>query len=106
MSPTARTLAYCRAQGWICGVVEKWNPHARIRQDLFGFIDIVAVGNYAITGIQATSTPNMSARVKKIEAEPRSVEWRRAGGRILVIGWSKRGPRGKPKRWTAKEVWL
>ena len=43
MTPTQRTLAECRRRGWTAAVVEKWNPHARIRQDLFGCIDILAV---------------------------------------------------------------
>ena len=35
-SPTQRSLQHCRKNGWIAGVVEKWNQYARIRQDLFG----------------------------------------------------------------------
>ncbi len=42
-SPTSRSLAECRKRGWTAQVVEHWNPHAHIRQDLFGVIDIVAL---------------------------------------------------------------
>ena len=42
-TPTARTLAAMRREGWTVQVVERWNPHARIRQDLFGWADLLAV---------------------------------------------------------------
>ena len=42
-TPTARTLATMRQEGWTVQVVERWNPHARIRQDLFGWADLLAV---------------------------------------------------------------
>ena len=42
--PTQRTLARLRQEGALeVAIVEHWNPHARIRQDLFGFIDILAI---------------------------------------------------------------
>ena len=39
-TPTARSLNRLRADGWLAQVVERWNAHAMIRQDLFGFIDV------------------------------------------------------------------
>lgn len=36
MSPTARSLAHLRELGCRVKVVEKWNPFAKVRQDLFG----------------------------------------------------------------------
>jgi hypothetical protein len=36
MTPTARSLAHLKALGYEERVVEKWNPFAKIRQDLFG----------------------------------------------------------------------
>jgi hypothetical protein len=42
MSPTARSLAHLKALGYQAKVVEKWNPFAKIRQDLFG-ADILAL---------------------------------------------------------------
>ncbi len=29
-SPTSRTLALLKKEGWQAAIVEKWNPHARI----------------------------------------------------------------------------
>jgi len=66
-SPTSRTLKVCRDRGWITGVVEKWNPHAKVRQDLWGWVDLVALDPEApaLYFIQTTSGSNHSSRVKK-----------------------------------------
>lgn len=97
MSPTARTLKHLRERGSIVQVVERWNAHARRRVDLFGIIDIIALHDGAIVGIQATSRSNHSARVQKSLAEPRLVEWLKCGGKYQVASWGKlRG------RWTLR----
>lgn len=36
-------------------MVEKYNTHARVRQDLYGIIDVLCVGNGETVGIQSTS---------------------------------------------------
>jgi hypothetical protein len=38
-SPTQLSLKKLREEGYTVAVVEHWNSFARIRQDLFGFID-------------------------------------------------------------------
>lgn len=104
-SPTQRALAHYRDQGFTCAIVERWNQYAKVRQDLFGCLDLVAIlPSAGILGIQATSGSNVSARVAKILAEPRAGIWLASGGRIHVIGFSKKGPRGKAKRWTPRVV--
>jgi hypothetical protein len=99
-SPTELTLKKWRKAGYLCAVVEKWNPHVKIRQDLFGCIDVLAVGPDGTIGIQSTSYSNVSARVRKIEDMPETVTaLRNAGWRVLVEGWRK------PKhRWESREV--
>lgn len=94
-SPTQRTLKVLRENYQLVQVVEHWNAFARRRQDLFGFIDIVAVGNQTV-GIQCTSASNMSARIKKIREEhgDRLQVLKQAGWRIEVWGW-KKGSDGK-----------
>ena len=42
-SPTQLSLKKLREEGYIVAVVEHWNSFARIRQDLFGFIDLLAL---------------------------------------------------------------
>lgn len=101
LSPTARTLALLRGEGWDAEVVEKWNHVTRTRKDLYGFIDIVGVRDEETIGVQSTSYSNVSARIKKIQAEPKAVKWLRANNRIQVQGWRKIvGSR----RWTCRIV--
>lgn len=119
-SPTQRTLAWCRQHGMTAQVVEKWNPHARIRQDLFGCIDIVACGGHpawikdgvasermrprGIWGIQACAGSSASARVKKAIEQPGLRAWLGAGGLFVVMAWRKQGPRGKAKTWQPRFI--
>ena len=107
-SPTVRSLALLRKQGFHAQVVERYNQYARVRVDLFGFIDIVAIkeGESGVTGVQTTSASNLSARVNKILGIPAAQLWLATGNRILVHGWAKKGPRGKRKLWQTVEKWL
>lgn len=103
-SPTARSLEECRKRGWTCGVVEKFIPYTKTRVDLFGVIDLIALDDQpGCLGIQATSTPNMAARVTKAKGEPRLRVWLERGNRFVVWGWAKRGPQGKRKTYTLRE---
>ena len=104
-SPTQLTLRKWRKAGYTCAVVEKWNSHTKIRQDLYGFIDILAVGgpDNETVGIQSTTYKNVSSRIRKIEdteeLQPALAALRKANWKILVEGWRK------PKhRWECREV--
>ena len=55
VSYTAKTLALLRKEGYEPGIVERWNPYARVRQDLFTIIDIVALDDGQTLGVQTTS---------------------------------------------------
>jgi len=112
MTPTARSLQYLRGRGYHAFVVERWNPYAKIRQDLGGFADIVAWGAprqpcpgesvwpwVGFVAIQAAVTGDLSKRAKKIAPSRPAADWIRAGGRVILIGWSLKGPRGKRKTW-------
>lgn len=89
-SPTQLTLRKLREDGWpLVEVVEHFNPHARIRQDLFGFVDVVAVGPDGTLAIQATSASNVAARVRKIADHANVAAVREAGWAIHVYGWAK-----------------
>lgn len=101
-SPTTRSLARLKSDGWTSAIVEKWNPHARIRQDLFGCIDLVAVRPGCVLGVQACAGASHAARRTKAEEEPRLREWLRAGATFQVWSWSKQGPHGKRKLWTLR----
>jgi len=88
VTPTQRSLAYLRAEGWQVAIVERWNPHARIRQDLFGVFDLLAVRDGVTMGVQVTST-GVASRVKKIADSDMVPALRRAGWTLMVHGWRK-----------------
>jgi len=104
VSPTQRALALCRRHNWTAQVVEKWNPHARIRQDLFGCIDLVMLDDagLGVIGVQVTSGSAHSARVRKSLEEPRLRDWLMAPARFEVWSFAKRGAAGKRKLWTLR----
>lgn len=103
MTPTQRSLALLRSEGWTVAVVEKWNSHIRIRQDLFGFADLLGFRHgWPVWLIQTTSGSNAAARRTKIQENPHAQEWLRCGHGIELHSWAKRGERGKRKLWTCK----
>lgn len=104
-SPTSRTLKWLRDHGWTAGVVERFNSFTKRRHDLLGIIDIVALCPHAtgIVGIQATSGSNHAARRVKSLAEPNLAKWLGNGAGYEIHSWSKKGARGKAKRWTVRQ---
>ncbi len=100
-SPTTRTLKRLRDEGWpAVQVVETWNPHVRQRRDLFGIIDVLAVGPAGVLGVQTTSRGNMSSRRNKMLACEHLVAIREAGMILELDGWDQ--PGGKGSRWRVK----
>jgi hypothetical protein len=99
MTPTQRTLAMLRTDGWTCEVVEKWNPAVKRRHDLFGIFDVLAIRDGETMGVQVTSYSNVAARIRKIAESEHIAAIRKAGWRVCVHGWHK------PKnRWICREV--
>lgn len=99
-SPTQLTLKRLKETGKypLVQIVERWNPFARVRQDLFGIIDLLAIDeNGYVTAIQVTSKSNMRARIRKIEESEALPHLRRAYWTILVEGWYREGRRWKSK---------
>jgi hypothetical protein len=84
-------LKHQREQGYHAAVVEHWNPFAHIRQDLFNWIDIVAVHPQiaGVLGIQTTTASNVNARAIKARGNPALRAWYLAGGRLSIHGWKK-----------------
>jgi hypothetical protein len=106
-SPTSRTLATLRDEGWIAAVVEHWNQYAKIRQDLFGFADIIAFNQSDVLLVQCTDGSSVSKRVDKVRASDMAKVWAEGPCRYLEVwGWAQRGARGKRKTWTARRVKL
>jgi len=110
ISNTSRTLNYIREQGWEADKVEQFNPHAgKFGQckDMFGFGDIVAIGENSIIAIQSCGQSFSEHKRKILEDEivsPKALRWLECGGRLMLIGWRKvklkRG--GKAMRWSPR----
>lgn len=81
MTPTERTLRHLRSLGYLAAVVERWNPHARIRQDLWGWCDVLAV---------QTTASGVAARVRKVQESVTFPRVAAAGVVVEVHGWTKR----------------
>ena len=85
LSPTQRTLKAMREQGRLCGIVEKFNQYGGkfgIRQDLFGFIDIIALDpEQGIVAVQSCGQ-DFSGHVKKLLEERNE----------MVYEWLKHAP--------------
>lgn len=105
LSATQRTLRHLRQQGLVCAIVEKWNPHARMRQDLFQIIDIIALDPLeGVLGIQSTTGSNFSEHRKKLleEQYQKTLDWLSTPGtKLYLYGWRKT----KVKRGSAAVVW-
>lgn len=107
-SPTKLSLAELRKRGYMAAVVEKFNSFIKIRQDLFGILDIIAVHpiKKEVLGIQATSEKggNVSKHQKKIEGNKNLETWLQSGCKFEIWGWAKKGKAGKRKLWTLREI--
>ena len=113
ISATQRTIRELKNRGMICGIVEKFNRFVGpfgIRQDLFGFIDIIALDTEkGIVAIQSCGQ-SFSAHRKKIleEKSLECQEWLKCGGKVELWGWRKLklkkadGKYGKAMRWTPR----
>ena len=113
MTPTQRSKAKLRAEGWTTTPAEQWIPASPagykgplVRKDAFGFGDILAVkiGVPGATLVQVTSGSNVAARIAKIRGIAEAGIWMAAGNRIEVHGWRKVGAAGKRKLWECRVV--
>ena len=110
LSSVQRTLRYLEQQGYITGIVERYNRYAGkhgIRQDLFGVFDLISIMPIGICGVQVCGQ-DFKAHNEKILDSEIALEWLRAGGQIQLIGWRKikatlvNGKKGKAMRWSPR----
>ncbi|TKB74201.1 MAG: hypothetical protein E8D46_10140 [Nitrospira sp.] len=99
MSPTQRSLAHLKTLGYQAKVVEKWNPFAKIRQDVFGADVLALKSGEPVLVIQATTGSNHAARRVKLEEGGFIQLWHGSGATVEIWSWSQQGPRGKRKTW-------
>jgi radical SAM superfamily enzyme YgiQ (UPF0313 family) len=87
MTPSQRTIKHLKDQGYMVANVEHYSYFTKRRHDLWGCIDILAIGNGETLAVQVTSKSNMSARIRKIEDSEALPEMLRSGWRVIVHGW-------------------
>jgi len=88
MSPTQRSLKYLRDEGYLVAIVEHWQPFARIRKDLWGWADLLAIKRGEVLAVQVTSE-GVASRVAKVTISETIGRVREAGIRVEVHGWRK-----------------
>lgn len=99
MTLTLRSRKLLEEQGYTVATVEYYNSFTKRKHDLFGCIDLLAIGNGETLAIQVTSKSNMSARIHKIEDSPALIEMIKSNWRVIVHGWQK----NKSNRFEVKE---
>lgn len=134
-TPTQRTLTECRRRDWLAGTVERYQysfayrgvveaakgrgresvhravhqlkRHGEgVRQDLFGFLDVLAMTGDSMLGIQATTHANLAARFTKMIADKREAVriCLSSGLRVEVWGWRKLEVRVDRRLWHVSVV--
>ena len=106
-SPTQRTLKALRNMGLTVDICERWirnpkHPAGGFRKDMFGFLDLVALSDTEIIGVQSCGQ-SFKAHIDKImsdELREDVLRWLSVA-RLECWGWRKiklrRG--GKALRW-------
>jgi hypothetical protein len=89
VSPLQRSIKYLKEAGFKPVVkVEKWNAFAKIRQDLFGFIDLVALKDHTL-GVQVTTMSHKQDHLDKITNHENYAPVKAAGWKIELHSWRK-----------------
>jgi len=88
-SPTQLSKKMLEKDGYLVAIVERWNPHAKIRQDLFGFVDLLALGHGHAIAVQTTSEGHVRDHIAKIRASEHLPRVLRSGIYVHVHGWRK-----------------
>lgn len=97
------TMAWMRKMGFLTAKVERWNPFAHVRVDLFGFADVLAIheGKQGVFAIQTTWFGNFQdhkvkmwkLRTKDPLCEKRFVNplvvYLKSGNPVWLVLWKK-----------------
>jgi len=105
-STTRLSLDYLRGLGYVVDVVERWVPGTaggpRVRRDLFGILDLVALRGDETLGVQTTTRSQISGHARKIAESEHVGALREAGWRLVIHGWSQ--PGGPRTRYALEEL--
>ena len=105
-SPTQKTLALLRERGWDVAVVEKFVGPLCIRQDAFGWMDILCIDPVrGAVGVQSCGQSFSEHVHKLIEERGEIIKKWVVHHPAELIGWRKKkavladGSKGKADRW-------
>lgn len=89
MSPLQRSKKLMETGGATVAIVERWNPFAKIRQDLFGIIDLLGIHSGGTWAVQVTTLGHMKDHRAKMLASPNLAKIKQAGWAVQLHGWRK-----------------
>lgn len=96
-SPTQRSKKLMEDDGYIVGIVEKFNFHAKVRQDLYGIFDLLGIGKGTLA-VQTTTADHMAERRTKMRNSTALQVALDAGWKVELHGWHKVKNRWQCKR--------
>lgn len=91
-----RSKQYLERQGFTVGIVERriQTDFHTILSDLFGFLDLVALGNKLTYGIQSCNDQDLQAHIRKLDSEevlPYVHGWLEPpSNRFYLLSWAHR----------------
>jgi hypothetical protein len=91
VTPNQQSVRHLRNLGFTAEIVELRIPGTNRSRDLFGVIDIVAIGNGQTLGVQATTADHVSHRRNKINESGMLPIFKDAGWLVIIHGWRKDG---------------
>ena len=95
-SAEVMTTRYYEEQGYTVEDVRRWNPWSKTRKDFLGFADLHVFGHSRHIAVQATiGLNNLPARIAKIKASPKALDWLQNHDAIEAIAWRKLKQRNK-----------
>ena len=86
-SPLQRSKKALEEQGYTVAIVERWNPWAKVRQDLFGIIDLLCVKQGKTLGVQVTTMNHKQPHIGKMTAHPNLYRLLDAKWEIELHSW-------------------
>ena len=91
MSPLQRSMKQLRDEGWLVEKVEHWNSWGKIRQDLFGFLDLLCIHreDKHTLGVQVTTMGQKQPHLRKIRSNKTYPLLKQAGWMIQLHSWRK-----------------
>lgn len=92
-----RSRTYWELLGYSYSRTETYDGRFQRSKDLLGIFDSLILGKGETIGCQECSRSSVSARRKKMLAEPRLKAWLESGNRAVILAWHKPANRWVPE---------